>query len=127
MIQNLTYLKVLDNSGVKKVSCIKILKSSNSRYANIGDLIVVSVKIIKFKKRFSLKISKGEVCKGIVIQTKFINADFSGNFCGFFENSVVLINLKKKLIGTRIFSIIPKKFRYTKFMKLISLSYGIIF
>jgi len=126
MIQSGTFLNVIDNSGAKSVACIKVLSGYRRRYANIGDLIVVSVKNLRAKRRSSSKIKKGEITKALVVRTKSSLRSFSGEEINFFENSVVLLNNQKKPLGTRIFGSLPKFFRFTKFLRIISLSAGLI-
>jgi large subunit ribosomal protein L14 len=123
MIQSGTFLNSLDNSGAKKLICIKILNSGyKQRYASIGSTILVSIKTIRFSK--NVKVKKGELHKAIVIKTK--KETFSSlNYKKYFENSAVLLNKKNKLIGTRIFGFIPKKFKYSKYLKLLTMSSGI--
>jgi large subunit ribosomal protein L14 len=123
MIQSGTFLNSLDNSGAKKLICIKILNSGyKQRYASIGSTILVSIKTIRFSK--NVKVKKGELHKAIVIKTK--KESFSSlNYKKYFENSAVLLNKKNKLIGTRIFGFIPKKFKYSKYLKLLTMSSGI--
>jgi len=123
MIQSGTFLNSLDNSGAKKLICIKILNSGyKQRYASIGSTILVSIKTIRFSK--NVKVKKGELHKAIVIKTK--KEVFSSlNYKKYFENSAVLLNKKNKLIGTRIFGFIPKKFKYSKYLKLLTMSSGI--
>ena len=123
MIQSGTFLNSLDNSGAKKLICIKILNSGyKQRYASIGSTILVSIKTIRFSK--NVKVKKGEIHKAIVIKTKK-EAFSSLNYKKYFENSAVLLNKKNKLIGTRIFGFIPKKFKYSKYLKLLTMSSGI--
>lgn len=126
MIQSGTYLNVIDNSGAKNVCCIKVLSGYKRRYGNIGDLIVVTVKNLRTKRRSTSKIKKGEVTKAIIVRTKTVSKTFSGENCKFFENAVVLLNNQKKPIGTRILGSLPKLFRYTKYLRLVSLSAGLI-
>jgi large subunit ribosomal protein L14 len=123
MIQSGTFLNSLDNSGAKKLICIKILNSGyKQRYASIGSTILVSIKTIRFSK--NVKVKKGELHKAVVIKTK--KESFSSlNYKKYFENSAVLLNKKNKLIGTRIFGFIPKKFKYSKYLKLLTMSSGI--
>jgi len=126
MIQKGTYLNVQDNSGARLVQCIKISKGYRSRYAFIGDLILVSIKKLRTKRRLLSKVKKGEVLKALIIRIKTNSKTLNnGNFNFFFENSVVLLNKQNKLMGTRIFGLVPKKLRYTKFFRLISLSSGV--
>ena len=126
MIQAGTYLNVIDNCGAKNVCCIKVLSGYRRRYAKVGDLIVVSVKNLRTKRRSASKIKKGEVSKAIVVRTKSPIKNFSGESFNFFENSVVLLNNQKKPIGTRILGSLPKLLRYTKFLRLVSLSTGLV-
>ena len=126
MIQSGTYLNVIDNSGAKNVCCIKVMSGYRRRYANIGDLIVVSVKNLRTKRRSTSKIKKGEISKALVVRTKSKLNFFSGERLNFFENSVVLLNNQKKPIGSRIFGSLPKLFRYTKYLRLVSLSTGLV-
>jgi len=126
MIQTGTYLNVQDNSGARLVQCIKIFKGYKSRYSYIGDSILVSIKRLRTKRRLLSKVKKGEICKALIIRTKTkFKTLNNGNFNFFTENAVVLINKQNKLIGTRIFGVVPKKLRYTKFFRLISLSLGL--
>jgi large subunit ribosomal protein L14 len=107
MIQIGTFLNIIDNSGAKKVFCIKILHTGyKQRYAKIGTLILVSIKSIKYSKNIKLK--KGELCKALVIRTKqkfYLN---SSHYTKFNKNEAIIINKKNKLLGTRIFGILPK-------------------
>jgi large subunit ribosomal protein L14 len=127
MIQTGTFLNVIDNSGAKNVLCIKVLSGYKRRYAKIGDLIVVSVKNLRSKRRATSKIKKGEISKAVVVRTKSKVRSFSGEHINFFENSVVLLNNQKKPIGTRIFGCLPKTFRFTKYLRLVSLSAGLTY
>jgi large subunit ribosomal protein L14 len=125
MIQIGSYINILDNSGAKKAFCIKILNSGyNQRYAYIGSIILVSIKSIRYAK--NIKIKKGGLHKAVLIKTKFKMFSHSYNYKKYYENSAVLLHSKQnKLLGTRIFSFIPKYFKYTKFLKLTTLSLGL--
>ena len=127
MIQSGTVLNVIDNSGAKEVRCIKVLAGYKRRYAKVGDLIVVSVIALRTKRRLTSKIKKGEVLKALVVKTKTPLKTFYGESLNFFENSAVLLNNQSKPIGSRIFGALPQKFRYTKHLRLASLSVGLIF
>jgi large subunit ribosomal protein L14 len=123
MIQSGSFLNAVDNSGAKKLVCIKIIDGGyKQRYANIGSIILVSVKTVRFSK--NIKVKKGELHQAIVIKTK-TSSFCATNYKKYFENSAVLLNKKNKLVGTRIFGLIPKNFKYSKHLKLISLSGGI--
>ena len=94
MIQVGTYLNVIDNSGAKKVACIKVYNGYKRRYAFVGDVVLVSVKSLRKKRRFSSKTKKGEVHKALVVRTKSELKNFINDSFIFFENSVVLLNKK---------------------------------
>jgi len=126
MIKIGTYLNVCDNSGAKKVYCIKLLSSSKKLYSYVGDLILVAIKKLRKKRKNSSKVQKGDICKALIVRTKTNVNTQSGNSHFYFDNSVVLLNKQNKLIGTRILSPLASKFRYTRFFKLISLSLGLI-
>lgn len=121
MIQNESILKVCDNSGAKLVKCIKILGFSKKKYAKIGDFIKVSVKKIFFNNS---KVKKGDVYNSLVIRTIYKYNRFNGSFLSFNDNSVLLLNSKNDVIGSRIFGPIPKELRNISFFlkKLNSLS-----
>jgi large subunit ribosomal protein L14 len=126
MIQVGTFLNVVDNSGAKEVCCIRVLGGYRRRYASIGDVIVVSVKQLRKKRRLFSKVKKGEVCKALIVRTK-IGLKYSSSDClQFTTNSVVLLSRQNKLIGTRIFGSLPKQLRYTQYMRVISLSAGLV-
>lgn len=126
MIQVGTKLKVIDNSGAKDVSCIGVLSKYRQRYAFLGDVITVSIQNLRSQRKVDSKVKKGEVLKALVLYTKSsIKNKFSNLY--FFENSVILLNKQNKLVGTRIFGPLPKMLRYSKHMRLVSLSSGILF
>lgn len=126
MIQKGTYLNVVDNSGVKQIACIHVVGGYRKRYAKLGDLIIASVKSVRFKE--DMKVKKGSVVKALVVKTK--------NFSElqkkikipvkFFDNSAILLSNQNKFYGSKIFGAVQKNFRYTKFSKVISLSSGVI-
>lgn len=126
MIQQGTYLNVIDNSGAKTVYCIKVLSGYRRRYAFIGDVVIVSVKDLRLKKRNTLKIKKGDILKALIIRSKVVFKSYFFESLKFFDNAVILLNLKNKFIGTRIFGSVPKFFRYTKYLRILSLSAGLI-
>jgi len=126
MIQKGTYLNVIDNSGAKDVCCIQVLKGYRKRYASIGDIIVVSIKSLRLKRRSLSKIKKGDVSKALVIRTKVLQKCYSYESVNFFENGAVLLNQQNKLLGTRIFGTVPKMFRYSKFLRIVSLASGFV-
>lgn len=126
MIQTGTILTVIDNSGARKVRCLKVLKGYRKRYAFIGDVIVVAVKRLRRKRRIHSRVLKGDIVKALIIRTKVGLVSFYNERLSFNENSVVLLNKQNKLIGTRIFGPIPKYFRRTRFLKVVSVSSGIL-
>ena len=118
MIQSNTMLKVADNTGAKKVFCIKVLGGSRRRYASIGDVIVVSVK----ETIPNSKVKKGEVARAVVVRVAKGKRRPDGSYLKFDENSAVLINNQNEPIGTRIFGPVGRELRAKKFMKIISLA-----
>ncbi len=118
MIQMQTRLKVADNSGAREVQCLKVLGGSKRRYAQIGDIIVVSVK----DAMPNSKVKKGDVAKAVIVRTtqKLRRAD--GSYLRFDDNSAVLINAALEPVGTRIFGPVARELRAKKFVKIISLA-----
>ena len=127
MIQSNTFLNVIDNSGAKIVSCIRVAIGYKRRYASLGDIILVSVKELRAKRRSFSKTKKGEIYPALIIRTLITNPLTLGDKLSFLENSVILLNKQNKVLGTRIFGVVPKYFRYTKFLKMVSLSAGFVF
>ncbi len=118
MIQMQTKLGVADNSGAKKLSCIKVLGGSRRRYASLGDLIIVSVK----EALPNSKVKKGEVHRAVVVRVKKNIRRPDGSYIRFDENSAVLISRQNEPIGTRIFGPVARELRAKNFMKIISLA-----
>ena len=118
MIQMQTNLEVADNSGARRVQCIKVLGGSKRKYASIGDIIVVSVK----EAIPNGKVKKGEVMKAVVVRTAKELGRPDGTYIRFDNNSAVLIDNQKEPIGTRIFGPVARELRAKKFMKIISLA-----
>lgn len=118
MIQMRTVLDVADNSGAKRVQCIKVLGGSRRRYAEIGDVIVVSIK----EALPGAKVKKGETARAVVVRTKREQSRADGSYIKFDGNSAVLINNQMEPIGTRIFGPVARELRARKFMKIISLA-----
>lgn len=118
MIQMQTILDVADNSGAKKVGCIKILGGTRRRYATVGDVVVVSVK----DAIPNSKIKKGEVVKAVIVRTKKEVGRSDGSYIKFDDNSAVLINPQGDPIGTRIFGPVARELRAKNFMKIVSLA-----
>jgi len=126
MIQNGSYLNVIDNSGAKTAYCIKVVSGYKCRYAFIGNVIVISIKSLRSKRRSTSKTKKGEIYKAVIVRTKTKIKNVFGDNINFFENSIVLLNKQYKFIGTRIFGSVPKFLRYTKYLKVASLSSGLV-
>lgn len=124
MIQNGTYLNVIDNSGAKEAICIQVTSGYRRRYAYTGDILVVSIKSLRSKRKLASKTKKGEVYRALVVRTKKTKNFFCGDNSAFLENSIILLNKQNKILGTRIFGALPKYFRYTKYLKILSLSSG---
>ena len=118
MIQTETVLEVADNSGARKVACIRVLGGSRRRYASIGDLIVVSVKDAIPNAR----VKKGEVRRAVVVRTARSIPRSDGSFIRFDDNAAVILDNQKEPIGTRIFGPVARELRARKFMKIISLA-----
>jgi large subunit ribosomal protein L14 len=118
MIQMRTILEVADNSGAKRVQCLKVLGGSRRRYAAVGDVIVVSIK----EALPGAKVKKGEVAQAVVVRTRHQMSRADGSYIRFDENSAVLINKEHEPIGTRIFGPVARELRAKKFMKIISLA-----
>ncbi|QJC32125.1 50S ribosomal protein L14 [Enterobacteriaceae endosymbiont of Donacia versicolorea] len=123
MIQEHTILNVADNSGARSVMCIKVLGGSRRRYANIGDIIKITVKDAIPRG----KVKKGDVLKAVVVRTKKGIRRIDDSIIRFDNNSCVLLNdSNEQLIGTRIFGPITRELRNEKFMKIISLAPEVI-
>ena len=118
MIQMQTNLEVADNSGAKRVMCIKVLGGSKRRYATVGDIIVVSVKEAMPRGR----VKKGDVRKAIVVRVSKDIKRRDGSTIRFDSNAAVLINNQGEPIGTRIFGPVPRELRAKNHMKIISLA-----
>jgi large subunit ribosomal protein L14 len=118
MIQQQTILDIADNSGAKRVMCIKVLGGSRRRYASVGDIIVVSIK----DAMPNSKVKKGDVHKAVVVRTAKEVARADGSYIRFDTNSAVLINAAKEPIGNRIFGPVARELRGKDFMKIISLA-----
>jgi large subunit ribosomal protein L14 len=118
MIQMRTILDVADNSGARKVQCIKVLGGSRRRYATVGDVIVVAVK----EAIPNAKVKKGEVSRAVIVRTaKELNRG-DGSYIRFDGNSAVLLDKEHEPIGTRIFGPVARELRAKKFLKIISLA-----
>jgi large subunit ribosomal protein L14 len=118
MIQTESYLDVADNSGARRVMCIKVLGGSKRRYARVGDLIKVTVKEAIPRG----KVKKGQVMTAVVVRTRKGVRRPDGSLIKFDDNAAVLLNNQQAPIGTRIFGPVTRELRGDKFMKIISLA-----
>lgn len=118
MIQQESVLEVADNSGARRVRCIKVLGGTKRKYAALGDIIVVSIK----EAIPTAKVKKGDIKKAVVVRTKKEVLRTDGSYIRFDDNSAVLISNDKEPIGTRIFGPVARELRAKKFMKIISLA-----
>ena len=118
MIQQQSYLKVADNTGAKEIMCIRVLGGSGRRYANIGDVVVASVK----KATPGGVVKKGDVVKAVVVRTASGLRRDDGTYIRFDENAAVIIKEDKNPRGTRIFGPVARELREKDFMKILSLA-----
>ena len=118
MIQHMSRLEVADNSGAKRVMCIKVLGGAKRRYARLGDIIVVTVK----EATPDGTIKKGTVAKAVVVRTKKEQRRSDGSYIRFDRNSVVMINAEGEPVGTRIFGPVARELRWKDYMKIVSLA-----
>jgi large subunit ribosomal protein L14 len=118
VIQQESVLDVADNSGAKRVMCIRVLGGTRRRYAALGDVIVVSIK----EALPNAKVKKGDVAKAVVVRTRREYQRADGSYVKFDTNSAVLINDQREPIGTRIFGPVARELRGKRFMKIISLA-----
>jgi large subunit ribosomal protein L14 len=118
MIQMESVLDVADNSGARRVACVKVLGGSQRRYASIGDVIVVSVKEALPNSR----VKKKQLHKAVVVRTRKEIPRPDGSYIRFDDNSVVLIDANQEPIGTRIFGPVARELRAKKFMRIVSLA-----
>ncbi len=118
MIQPRSILEVADNSGAKRVQCIKVMGGFHKRYARLGDVVVVSVK----EAIPESSIKKGDKAKAVVVRTRKEHRRPDGTYIRFDQNAVVLINAQNEPVGTRIFGPVARELRWKEFMKIISLA-----
>jgi large subunit ribosomal protein L14 len=118
MVQSTTTLDVADNSGAKKIMCIRVLGGTKRKYASLGDVIVVSIK----EAIPNAKVKKGEIAKAVIVRTKKEVSRQDGSYIRFDANSAVLVDKDNEPIGTRIFGPVARELRAKRFMKIISLA-----
>ena len=122
MIQTQTMLEIADNSGARKVMCIKVLGGSKRRYARVGDIIKVAIK----EAIPTGRVKKGQVAEAVVVRTKKDIKREDGSSIRFDDNAAVLVNTQKQPIGTRIFGPVSRELRSKDFMRIISLAPEVI-
>ncbi len=122
MIQMQTFLDVADNTGAKRVQCIKVLGGSKRRYAGLGDIVVCSVK----KALPSSEVRAGSVVKGVIVRTRHRARRDDGSYVRFDRNAIVLIDQEGNPRGTRIFGAVARELREKNFMKIISLAQEVV-
>ena len=122
MIQTETMLEIADNSGARKVQCIKVLGGSHRRYAHIGDVIKVAVKEAIPRGR----VKKGQVMDALVVRTRKGVRRPDGSLIKFDQNAAVLLNAQKQPVGTRIFAPVTRELRTENFMRIVSLAPEVI-
>jgi large subunit ribosomal protein L14 len=122
MIQLRTILDVADNSGAKKIQCIKVLGGSEKKYATVGDIIIVSVK----ETIPGSNLKKGSVARAVVVRTKKNVRRRDGSYIRFDRNSAVIVNNQNEPVGTRVFGPIARELREKEFMKILSLAPEVI-
>jgi large subunit ribosomal protein L14 len=118
MIQQESVLEIADNSGAKRVKCIRVLGGSRKRYASLGDIIVVSVK----EAIPNAAIKKGEVRKAVVVRIKKETRRPDGTYIRFDQNAAVIINEQGEPVGTRVFGPVSRELRNKNFMRIVSLA-----
>ena len=118
MVQMQTYLKVADNTGAKELMCIRVLGGSRKRYANIGDIVVASVK----KAAPGGSVKKGDVVKAVIVRSKHGVRRADGSYIRFDENAAVIVMADKSPKGTRIFGPVARELREAGFTKILSLA-----
>lgn len=118
MIQFMSRMNVADNTGAKEVGVIKVLGGAKRRYATVGDIVVVSIK----KAQPNSNVTKGQVCKAVIVRTKKSIRRSSGNYLGFDDNACVLVKEDKSPRGSRIFGPVARELRDKGFSKIVSLA-----
>jgi large subunit ribosomal protein L14 len=118
MVQTTTTLDVADNSGAKKIMCIRVLGGTRRKYASLGDIIIVSIK----EAIPNAKVKKGDVARAVIVRTKKEVSRQDGSYIRFDANSAVLVDKDNEPIGTRIFGPVARELRAKRFMKIVSLA-----
>ena len=123
MISIQSQLKINDNTGIKLGQCIKIYKRKTGK---IGDTILISVKKLRLNQKKKVKITKGDLFKALIVQTRYHKTSTIGNFIKFDQNSIIILNNQNKPLGTRILGPITSEFRKQKNFKILSLASNIL-
>jgi large subunit ribosomal protein L14 len=118
MVQTTTTLDVADNSGAKKIMCIRVLGGTKRKYASLGDVIIVTIK----EAIPNAKVKKGEIARAVIVRTKKEVSRPDGSYIRFDANSAVLVDKDNEPVGTRIFGPVARELRAKRFMKIISLA-----
>ena len=118
MVQTTTTLDVADNSGAKKIMCIRVLGGTKRKYASLGDVIIVAIK----EAIPNAKVKKGEIARAVIVRTKKEVSRQDGSYIRFDANSAVLVDKDNEPVGTRIFGPVARELRAKRFMKIISLA-----
>jgi large subunit ribosomal protein L14 len=118
MVQTTSTLDVADNSGAKKIMCIRVLGGTKRKYASLGDIIIVSIK----EAIPNAKVKKGEIARAVIVRTKKEVSRPDGSYIRFDANSAVLVDKDNEPVGTRIFGPVARELRAKRFMKIISLA-----
>jgi large subunit ribosomal protein L14 len=118
MVQTTTTLDVADNSGAKKIMCIRVLGGTRRKYASLGDVIIVAIK----EAIPNAKVKKGEIARAVIVRTKKEVSRQDGSYIRFDANSAVLVDKDNEPVGTRIFGPVARELRAKRFMKIISLA-----
>ena len=118
MVQTTTTLDVADNSGAKKIMCIRVLGGTRRKYASLGDVIIVAIKAAIP----NAKVKKGEIARAVIVRTKKEVSRQDGSYIRFDANSAVLVDKDNEPVGTRIFGPVARELRAKRFMKIISLA-----
>jgi large subunit ribosomal protein L14 len=125
MLQIGTIFKVIDNTGAKSAICLQTKPGYRRKYAFLGDIVIVSIRSLRARRRVSTKVKKGEIYKAIVLRMRFPKSSFSGDSFYTIDNaSIFLLNKQGKIFGTRIFGSVSRFFRVSKYFKVLSLSSG---
>lgn len=124
MIQQKTTLSIADNSGARKIRCIKVLGGFKRKTAKLGDIIIASVQQLRYINRHKSKVLKGDIVKALIIQTKIKVRKKEGSSVRFMKNSAILLTKQGNPMGTRILSGLPKTLRKKRLLKFFSLCRG---